>query len=160
MADAVTFASCLERIGFNEETRDFLGDQGIASMEDLRNLPLSEFNRMIKHFSRTTTQGGDITFPYIAVRKLKALCSWADYRFARGQDMPAASFRDGVIVRFLDRITVLDEIKLSQDEDELKTPPELKSMADWPTFEELLLLWIAQHCSPMNGTPLTYVTHP
>ena len=162
MADTVAFTACLTRIGFNPPTRTFIRDQGFASMSDLRALPLDDVDSMFKAFVKAPhiERAGEepISFPYLAQRKFKALRLWCDYRVARGQDTPAVAFTDAVSTLFLKRLAEIKAFKQAADDDEVKEPGELKSMGDWPTYEEEMLSYFGSHRSTFNYTPLVYLS--
>ena len=85
MAEHRSFTACLTRLGFDAPTRELLDGQGLNTIHDLTDLPFTEIDKMIQHLSRwkPRTAGVDDddepaptpTFPYLAVRKFKALRS-------------------------------------------------------------------------------------
>ena len=83
-------------MGFDIPTRELIDRQGIRTLGDLTALPFPEIEKMIQHLSRwkprdSGAEGEDDpapTFPYLAVRKFKALRAWADYCILRG-DVPS-----------------------------------------------------------------------
>ena len=93
MAATQAFSACLNRLGFDAPTRELLVDQGIGTIADLTNLPFPEIDKMIQHLSRWRPKVVDDdddpaagpTFPYLAVRKFKALRAWADYCILRNE---------------------------------------------------------------------------
>jgi len=168
MADHRSFSACLNRLGFDVPTRELLETQGIRTIHDLTDLPFPEIDKMIQHLSRWKPKTADVdddedpvpgpTFPYLAVRKFKALRSWADYCILRGDVPNPAQFDDRVMTRFLNRLSELEEVAQAKKEDnEGKEPPKLASMTAWPTWVELFTTYLAQHRSAVAGTPLTYV---
>lgn len=167
MADHPSFSACLNRLGFDVPTRNLLETQGIRTINDLTNLPFPEIDKMIQHLSRWKPRTAGVaddedlapgpTFPYLAVRKFKALRSWADYCILRGSVPNPAQFDDRTTTRFLNRLSELEEIaQAKKDGNEGKEPPKLASMAAWPTWVELFTTYLAQHRSAVAGTPLTY----
>jgi hypothetical protein len=168
MADVRAFTACLTRLGFDIPTRELIDKQGIRTLGDLTALPFPEIEKMIQHLSRwkpkdSGAEGEDEaalspTFPYLAVRKFKALRAWADYCILRGDVPTPADFVERIVARFLNRLTELEEIaRAKKDGDEVKEPPKLASMGSWPTWLELFSTYLAQHRSVVAGTPLTYV---
>jgi hypothetical protein len=76
------FSACLTRLGFDVPTRELVVNQGIASIHDLANLPFPEIDKMIQHLSRWKPKAVEDdddysvagpTFPYLSVKKFKAL---------------------------------------------------------------------------------------
>ncbi|KAI2494620.1 hypothetical protein MHU86_19898 [Fragilaria crotonensis] len=123
---------------------------------------------MIQHLSRWKPRAADVeddeepaptpTFPYLAVRKFKALRSWADYCILRGDAPNPAHFDERAVTRFLNRLTELEEIdRAKKDGDDTKDPPKLASMTAWPTWVELFTTYLSQHRSVVAGTPLVYI---
>jgi hypothetical protein len=166
MADPAAFSACLTHLGFDAPTRQLLNDQGIGTMGDLLHLPSVEVDRMVQHLSRWRPRAADdgedqapaATFPYLAVRKLKALRIWADYRTLRGQVPTPAVFDGAVIGRFLNRLTELEEAaRTCKDDEDIKTPSQFASMSSWPSWMELFKTFLGQHRSVVAGTPLSYV---
>ena len=166
MADARALTACLTRLGFDIPTRELIDRQGIRTLGDLTALPFPEIEKMIQHLSRwkprdSGAEGEDDpapTFPYLAVRKFKALRAWADYCILRGDVPSPVDFVERNIARFLNRLTELEEIaRAKKDGDEVKEPPKLASMTSWPTWLELFTTYLAQHRSVVAGTPLVYV---
>ena len=161
MADPAAFAACLNRLGFNAPTRVFIAGQGFNTIDDFVALPLAEVDRMIKMFIKTPVPpvpAGDpqVNFPYLAQRRLKALRMWCDYRTARGQPVAPAAFTAAESTRFLDRMAEVDAFKRAADDDDMEGPGDLKSMTEWPTWEEKWIGYLAKHRSTYNQTPLTY----
>ena len=167
MAATQAFSACLNRLGFDTPTRDLLVDQGIGTITDLTNLPFPEIEKMIQHLSRWKPKAaGDNeadpvagpTFPYLSVRKFKALRAWADYCILRNEVPNPADFNDRAITRFLHRLTELEEVDVAKkDGGEKKDPPKMASMSGWPTWVELFQTFLAQHKSAVAGTPLSYI---
>jgi hypothetical protein len=120
MADARSFTACLTRLGFDVPTRELIANQGIRTINDLTALPFPEIDTMIQHLSRWKPKAADVdddddpvaspTFPYLAVRKFKALRSWADYSLLCGDAPNPTLFDERTSSRFLNRLTELEEI--------------------------------------------------
>jgi hypothetical protein len=167
-AEARSFTACLVRLGFDVPTRELLEKQGIRNIHDLTDLPFAEIDMMIQHLSRWKQKTAVVDddddpvaapmFPYLAVRKFKALRSWADYCLLRGDVPNPAHFDERTTSRFLNRLTELEEIaRAKKDGDDTKEPPTLSLMTSWPTWIELFMTYLSQHRSVVAGTPLVYV---
>ncbi len=157
-AEARSFTACLVRLGFDVPTRELLERQGIRNIHDLTDLPFPEINMMIQHLSRWKQKTAEVDdnddpvvapmFPYLAVRKFKALCSWADYCLLRGDIPNPAHFDERTTSRFLNRLTELEEIaRVQKDGDDTKEPPKLTLITSWPTWIELFMTYLSQHRS-------------
>ena len=168
MADVRAFTASLTRLGFGIPTRELIDKQGICTLGDLTALPFPEIEKMIEHLSRWKpknpgAEGEDDpnpspTFPYLAVRKFKALRAWADYCILRGGVPTPADFVECNVAHFLNHLTELEEFaRAKKDGAEVKEPPKLASMSSWPTWLELFSTYLAQHRSVVAGTPLIYL---
>ena len=82
MAHAIAFGTCLECLGFDEGTRAFFVAQGISEVDDLATFPVRNIDDFVKHSQRTYSnlpaENRTYTFPYNAIRKLKAFKLWID----------------------------------------------------------------------------------
>jgi hypothetical protein len=154
-------------LGFDAPTRKLLDGQGIHTIHDLTDLPFPEIDKMTQHLSRWKPRAADVgddneptptlKFPYLAVRKFKALCSWADYCILRGDAPNPAQFDERATTRFLNRLMELEEIdRAKEDGDDTKDPPKLALMTAWPRWVERLTTYLSQHRSVVAGTPLAY----
>jgi hypothetical protein len=170
MTEARALTACLTRLGFDIPTRELIDRQGIRTLKALTVLPFPEIDKMIQHLSRwkpraSGAQGEDDpapTFPYLAVRRFKALRAWADYCILSGGVPSPADFVERNVARFLNCLTEFEEIaRAKKDGDEFKEPPKLVSLTSWPTWLEFLFTnYLAQHArSVVACTPLVYVIH-
>jgi hypothetical protein len=113
MAATHACSACLTRLGFDAPTCELLVNQGIASIHDLTNLPFPEIDKMIQHLSRWKPKvvedddDGPVAgpaFPYLSVRKFKALRAWADYCILRNEVPNPANFNDRAVTRFFEQV--------------------------------------------------------
>ena len=162
MVDLAAFSACLDHLGFNAPTRAFVNAQGFTTMEDFTTLPLAEVDHMIKMFLKApvlaTPPAGDpqVNFPHLAQRWLKALRMWCDCRTTRGQAAAPAMFAAAEATQFLDCMVEVEAFKLAAKDDDMEGPGKLKSMTEWPAWEEKWIGCLAKHQSTFNQTPLTH----
>lgn len=161
---AVAFTSALNRCGFNPTTRNYIRDQNIDTIAAFCEIPLDEIDKMAKVSSawrQAPAEAGaeQVEFPYLALRKLKALRAWADFSLARGQEPAPAQFAGNTINTWMARLTELGEIKKEADNDkDIKEPAKLKDFSKpWETFEEEWLTYLGRHRNVTTGQPLTYI---
>jgi hypothetical protein len=95
MADLKIFSTCLTCLGSDTPTQELLDKHGICTIHDLIDLPFCEIDKIIHHLSfwKSKAEVDDDddpvpvpTFPYLAVRKFKALRAWDDNCILR--DLP------------------------------------------------------------------------
>ncbi len=168
MADVAAFSTLLGRLGFNPPTVTHIVGQNLATIDALQLIPTTELDAMMQHISKwkppVVTQAAgaaapqQVQFPFLAVRQLKALRAWCDYRVLRGEEATPASFNNAAIARFMARLTELEEAaRERKDDDDKKPPASLATLAGWATWEEEFNTYLGQHRSVLAGTPLTYV---
>ena len=163
MADVAAFSACVGRLGFNAVTTAYITGQGLSTIDELQGLPTADIDAMMLHMTKTRPPapaggGQAVDFTFLAVRRLKALRAWCDYRTLRGQEPTPALFINATIPKWVKRITELDEARRAKKDDlDLKAPEAFASMTKWPSWEELFKTYLYQHRSVVAGTPLAYV---
>jgi len=159
MAETVAFNACLTRCGFNPASVTYLTEQGFTTMAEFEALPASQIEPMLKQLARHVPAG--VNFPYLACLRIRGMRAWMDYRIARGQARQAILFTDvndaGVVTKWTERITDLDALKDAEGEDNVKSPGELKTLGDWPNFQDQMVSDLANHRSSKTGAPLSYI---
>ena len=103
-------------------------------------------------------QATTVVFPFLSVRKLKALRAWADYRRARQDDDSPDLFQAVELDIWLFRLTELDELKEAHKDDTTSSCPKLGSFNSWVVWEEAFLTHIDELRSPVTKVPLSYLT--
>ena len=170
MDNPVAFSDCLTRLGFNDATCALFVQEGFVTMNNLLAIPSSEIDKMVQHFSRwkpreapadeEVEQDERVTVPFLAVRQLKALRCWADYRLLRGQQPnPALFVGAGVVARFSYRLTELEEAARAkkEDADYMSTSMKLNKFEEWPVWIEGLETLLDLLRNVAAGTPLIYI---
>ena len=108
--------------------------------------------------SRTRPGAGAqaVKLPFVAILKLKALATWAEYRQRRGQETSPDDF-DEVEVPLWQR-RVRDLVELATDKKiEAKAPEVLKDITKWPAFKSNMQAYLQGMRSGQAGIPLDYV---
>jgi hypothetical protein len=101
-----------------------------------------------------------VRFPFLALRKLRALRVWLQDRAACGQEFDVASFTPAMLEKYIRRLDERATFDLDKKPDDKPdgVVPEFKDMAKWPTFEERLLTFFATEMRNKNtGAPLSYI---
>ena len=98
-------------------------------------------------------------FPFLSIRKLKALRIWAQYRIERGENtpLPVGEFDDVQVLKWTTRLAELQEEKRAMKDDDNKPPEELKSFSTWVLWEEAFLTYISRIRSTVSDVPLSYL---
>jgi hypothetical protein len=132
MADIVAFHAALVRCGFNADTAEEITNQGF----DLAVLPTIEeadVDAMIKNVRETrhalgAEAEGEVTFPFLPIKRFKAMRFWAAELVRTGRALVAGSFAGPEIANAIIR---LDLEKLREDNRDDDTP---KNQRCWMTF--------------------------
>ena len=144
MAAPVAFAACLVRLGFNQDTCAFFVAQGVDTLESLSMLPITEITELIKSAGAWRSRipvvppavAPDIQFPWVSIKKLKALREWAGYKRSRGEVPMAGAFNEARCAAWLLR---LNDVGVILTANETPPPlPTLESFNDWVSWEESL----------------------
>jgi len=159
---------CLRRIGFNEAARDYLILQGCRTTLDLVKLPY-QLKDFISHVTKGTRPAAPLddeeidagveeplVFPYLALRRLKALRCFLEYRSLRGERLDADSFDDDATDVWLLRVDELEQL-IEGDKKESPSMPAFTSFDKWPEWEELFITYLSHVRGAAGHTPLTYI---
>ena len=140
MADAVAFLAALGRCGFNDDTGREIIDQGfdlavLATVED------DDIDGMIKNVRETrrvlgAVAQGAVSFPFLAIKRFKAMRYWTAELVRTGRPLVAGSFTGQEIINAVNRRTLDTLRETSQDDDAPKKPKVLEDLAKWETFWE------------------------
>ena len=98
MAD---FQAMLTLCGFNQPTVPYLNANGLNEMDDLRAIPLPSIDEMTKQLQKDRPEAQrnapPVTLSFIAIRRLKTVRLWQEYRGLRGQDSPPNAVTNEVV---------------------------------------------------------------
>jgi hypothetical protein len=161
MAAVNAFNQALTRIGFNVDTTEAIIDEGFDTLETLATVDEKDIDAMIKNVRETHRElGGDaegnVTFPFLAIKRLKAMRFWATELVRTGRQLNAGLFHGGEITLAINRYStdaMRSEIEKDEDPDK---PGELSDLAKWEVFLEHWCTYISR----LRGAakcPLTYI---
>lgn len=143
-----------ERCGFNDETATFIWGQGFETPGDLLLVTTSDLRELVRNASRNLPE--DVTFPFLAVKKLMAFRHWVSQRTDTGDSIAAALFTNEQCN------AALLELRNSEERDEIaKTldvskADSLKTTGMWFKFNEKFVNYVSQIRGQAKG-PLSYL---
>jgi len=140
MADIVPFHAALARCGFNADTAEEITNQGF----DLAVLPTIEeadVDAMIKNVRETrralgAEAEGEVNFPFLPIKRFKAMRFWAAELLHTGRALIAGSFAGPEIANAITRHDLEKLRDDTKDDDTPKKPKVLDDLARWETFWE------------------------
>ena len=138
------FDAALMNIGFNQGTREALGEQGYCNIADLLELANGDFDKISVHITKQhpidKTQPADpvhdVKFMFRSMQTLKVMRHWHAQKVRTGEPGNAALFSGAVIVAAKDRMMEEEEIVKALKGVEVVKPKPLKDLKDWRTFKE------------------------
>ena len=154
------YDNALDRCGFNAATRNFVTTEGIAGAVGMSEIPLQEFDGMIKGWVRNPNLPANVSFPYVGCHKFKGFKCWIDYRRSRDQPTLAADmvgFDGDIITDFSKRAAKLPTLKETDKADNVPAPDKLTKLDNFDLFEEGLQTYVGSHRSEETGVPLSYL---
>jgi hypothetical protein len=158
------FRDALMRLGFNQHTSDEILNQGIDSMDVLSKVMDTDIEDLAKGVleARKALRNRPahvISFPFIAMRRFKAMRFWAAENARTGNTQGPESFDGEVMDRYVGLWSIdRQRTDLEEDEEPAK-PKDLMDMSKWETFWEE---WNS-YAGRLRGAakcPLTYVFRP
>jgi len=161
MAQQNAFNAALVRIGFNNDTTETMIDEGFETLEILAEVGESDIDSMIKNIRETrrmlgANAQGNVTFPFLAIKRLKAMHTWASELRRTGRSMNAGLFTGAMINTAVNRYS-LDSMRASTLEDEVvEKPKELLDFLKWEAFWEQWKTYMGRTRGAAK-CPLTYV---
>ena len=161
MAAVNAFNQALTRIGFNVDTTEAIIDEGFDTLETLATVDEKDIDAMIKNVRDTRRElgadaEGAVTFPFLAIKRLKAMRFWATELVRTGRPLNAGLFHGAEITTAVNRYStdaMRSEIEKDEDPDK---PGELSDLTKWEVFWER---WCT-YASRLRGAakcPLTYI---
>jgi hypothetical protein len=160
-ANAVTFRSALERIGFNANTRSALNQNGFNEILDLLSVQEEDLDRLPKHLEswRDAAVAADdqVRIPFVSLQKLKAMRYWVRAQQCMGVEVPVAQdFTNQVCAEILLRMKADSDQKAATEDTEVRKPPKLTELSKWTKWWELFTTYLGR----VRGAalvPLTYL---
>jgi hypothetical protein len=161
MAQVNAFNAALMRLRFNADTANAIIDEGFDNLEVLAEVEEDDIDQVIKNVrERRRVLGaqaqGIVTFPFLAIRCLKAMHGWTTELRRTGRQLNVGLFAGAMITTAVVRYT-LESMRSSTTEDEVvDKPKELTDLAKWETFWEQWKTYMGR----VRGAakyPLTYI---
>jgi len=161
MAQVNAFNAALVRLGFNGDTATAIIDEGFDNLEVLSEVEEDDIDQVIKNVRETrrvlgAQAQGNVTFPFLAIRRLKAMHGWAAELRRTGRQLNVGLFVGAMITTAVMRYSQ-EAMRTSSTEDEvIDKPKELTDLAKWETFWEQWRTYMGR----LRGAakcPLTYI---
>jgi hypothetical protein len=160
-ANAVTFRSALERIGFNANTRTALNENGFNEILDLISVQEEDLDRLPKHLESwrdaAALPAAQVRIPFVSLQKLKAMRYWVLDQQTQGVEVPLAQdFSNQVCSETLVRMKADSDQKAATEDTEVRKPPKLSELSKWTKWWELFTTYLGR----VRGAalvPLTYL---
>ena len=150
------FKAAVKRCGYNDATVTYIIEQGFDDAQSFMTVAVHQVPSMLKMMAKTPPENG--AFPFSANLQLHGFRMWLEYRLSRGQALKVSLFSDPPLIKkWTKRTQELFALNKEVASDELTPPKELTSFTQWEVFNDALLTFLAQHCNPTTGVPLTYV---
>jgi hypothetical protein len=123
MAQVNAFNAALVRLGFNGDTATAIIDEGFDNLEVLSEVEEDDIDQVIKNVRETrrvlgAQAQGNITFPFLAIRRLKAMHGWAAELRRTGRQLNVGLFVGAMITTAVMRYSQ-EAMRTSSTEDEV-----------------------------------------
>jgi hypothetical protein len=123
MAQVNAFNAALVRLGFNGDTATAIIDEGFDNLEVLSEVKEDDIDQVIKNVRETrrvlgAQAQGNVTFPFLAIRRLKAMHGWAAELRRTGRQSNVGLFVGAMITTAVMRYSQ-EAMRTSSTEDEV-----------------------------------------
>jgi hypothetical protein len=162
MAQQNAFNAALTRIGFNIDTTERITDEGFETLKTLSELEESDIDNMIKNVREThralgANPPGNISFPFLPTKRLKAMRFWAAELKRTDRPLNNAALFAGAVINTAVARYALDLLRSDLAEEEtIDKPKELTDLMKWEVFWEQFKTYMSR----LRGAakcPLSYV---
>jgi hypothetical protein len=183
----IAMDACLARIGFNQPAVLVIRSHGVTNAEAFRTISYQAMGQFVETIVATRVpqqvpavppvRGNQaaqaqaavaaaaaaavppqpVTMPYTALRGIKALRAWLDYRYVRGEDLDVDLFDNAVRERWTLRVDVLDDNIRNPPGKNVTSPPPLLNFNNWAVWEQQFITYISNFRGSMCAVPLTYL---
>jgi hypothetical protein len=129
-------------------------DKGFNSIDDLLDMADDQIDKLVKHIGqwqdRNAATAPNVSFPFLCVQKIKAICWWASLCVRQGiQAVDVDDFTNAVCKTAIKRLQEEKEINKAQEDLVPAEPQKLGwDLLKWPKF------WEGQGAAAI---PLTYL---
>jgi hypothetical protein len=161
MAQQNAFNAALVHLGFNANTSNAIIDEGFADLQTLSEVEEDDIDQVIKNVRETrrvlgAQAQGNVTFPFLAIRRLKAMHSWSAELRRTGRQLTIGLFAGALLTTAVLRYS-LESMRSSTAEDEVvEKPKDLSDLAKWETFWEQWRTYMGRTCGAAK-CPLLYI---
>jgi hypothetical protein len=161
MAVQNAFNTALTRCGFNVNTTEAIINEGFDTLDTLATVDEDDIDSMIKNVRETrgilgAAAQGNVTFPFLAIKQLKAMKNWATELVQTQHPLNAGLFT-GMVINNAVAQFALERLRADTQEDEAPyKPTELSDLIKWETFWERWKTYLSR----INGAakcPLSYI---
>jgi hypothetical protein len=162
MAQQNAFNQALTRIGFNVDTTERMIDEGFDTLETLSELEESDIDNMMKNVWETgraqgTNAQGNVTFPFLLTKRLKAMRFWAAKLRRTGRLLNNAGLFAGQVIQNALAQYSIEVLRGELTEEEtIDKPKEFSDMMKWEVFWEQWKTYTG-HLRGAAKCPLSYV---
>lgn len=153
-AEYAAIRAAYERCGFNDMTADFIFGQGFESPGHLLLVTTSDLRDLVRNASRNLPE--DVTFPFLAVKKLMAFRHWVAQRTNTGDSTSAVEFTDAECNAALLELRNSEERDESEKGVDVSKADALKTTGMWFKFNEKFINYISQIRGRAKA-PLSYL---
>ncbi len=141
MAQQNAFNTALLRIGFNVDTTEAIIDQGFDTLQVLSEVEESDIDSMIKKIRETrralgANAPGNVTFPFLAIKRLKAMRHWSMELVRTGRPLNVGLFTGPMIAIAITRLAIENMRSETLDDETPDKPKELMDLNKWEIFWE------------------------
>lgn len=133
--------AAFQRCGFNDETSDFLFGQGFESPGHLLLVTTTDLRNLVRNATRNLPE--DVSFPFIAVKKLMAFRHWVNQRTNTGDNTSAAFFTDAECNAALLELRNAEEREDAEKSLDVSKANVLKTTGMWFKFNEKYINYIS-----------------
>jgi hypothetical protein len=161
MAQPQAFNQALIRCGFNGDTAVAIAAEGFDTLDILTSMAPDDVDAMIKNVRETrralgAAAQGNVTFPFLATRRLKAMQNWGQELLRTGRPLNPGGFVGNEITNAVSRLA-LETLRQEVHEDEdVDKPRELTDLTKWEIFWERFVSYLSR----LRGAakcPYTYI---
>jgi hypothetical protein len=180
----IAMDECLARIGFNHSAVLIIRSHGVTNAEAFRTISYQAMAQFIETIVATRTAPAappapvvrdnqaaqaaaalaaaavaaqPIVMPYTALRGIKALRAWLDYRYVRGEPLNFDLFNNAARDCWILCIDILDDNIRNPPGRNVTPPPLLSNFNNWAVWEQQFLTYISNFRGSMCAVPLTYL---
>lgn len=123
-----------ERCGFSAETATFIFEQGFETPIHLLLVTTTDLRDLVRNASRNLPD--NVSFPFLAVKKLMAFRHWVYQRYNTGDDSSAANFTDAECNSALLELRNSEERDATEKSIDVSKADALKTTGMWFKFNK------------------------